>query len=175
MPTYRPAGLPRAPAGVAAVIAAAVGAPLLDGQGLRAPAGSPSPGAAAALRVVGIAVAAGATTALAARRGPDWRSVPSSLGAAAAVAGTLALLTLPVSPVALDWPPPPEPAPLEPTDPPSDGAGGSTAAPPPSVLRLPSGGDLTVQGDVLLLELPDGSTFDLGRTDGGGGGALPGS
>jgi hypothetical protein len=173
MATNRPAGLPRAPAGVAAVIAAVFGAPLLDGPGLLLPAGAPSPSAALLLRAAGVAVAVGAVGALVVRRGADWRTVPSALGAAAAVGATLALLTLPASPVALDWPPPADPAALPPTEvPPATGGATDPAAAPP-VLRLPAGGGLTVQGDVLLLELPDGSTFDLGRTDGGGAGALP--
>lgn len=171
MATNRPAGLPRAPAGVAAVAAAAVGAALLEGDGLLRPGGSPSPSAALLLRGAGVAVAVGAVAALVARRGGDWRTVPSALGAAAAVGATLGLLTLPASPVALDWPPPADPEALPPTEPPPV-ADGAAAAPPP-VLRLPAGGGLTLRGDVLLLELPDGSTFDLGRTDGGAAGTLP--
>lgn len=170
MPTNRPAGLPRAPAGVVAVVALALAAPLLDERGLLVPAGAPSPGEATLLRLAGITVALGALGALAGRRGARWREVPAAVGVAAAVGGTLALLTLPVSDVALDWPPPAEPAPLEPSPPPAAGAPGDTSTPPP-VLRLPAGGRLEVQADQLLLEFPDGSTHPLGRTDGGGGGA----
>lgn len=175
MPLDRPAGLPRAPAGAAAVLALVLAATLLDGGGLLLPAADPSASAAALLRGGGLAVAVGALAALLRHRGVGLRGAPSVLATAGAVAGTVALLTLPVSPVRLDWPPPDDPDPLPPTeaapsDPTADPA--TAAAPPPPVVRLPAGGQLQVQGDVLYLELPDGSTYDLGTT-GGDAAALP--
>jgi hypothetical protein len=174
MPPNRPAGLPRAPAGVVAVVVLALVAPLLDERGLLVPGASPSPSGAAVLRTAGAAVAVAALVALRrlTRRG-SWLEVPVSLAVAGAVGATLALLTLPVSEVALDWPPPADPMALEPSPAPVPPSGVDGAGAPP-VLRLPAGGRLQVQADELLLELPDGSTYPLGEAGGGAGGsALP--
>ena len=156
---------------VVGVCAACVAAGL-TGAGLLLPAAEPTP----ALRVVGALVALGAAGILVRLEG-GARGV-TSLAVVSAAALAVCVATLPVSPVAHPWTADPDPSspldgrpegdagpgrdvviePAAPADPP----GGSGA------LVLPPGADVVVEGDDVVLTLPDGGRITIGGTAVGG-------
>lgn len=148
------------------MVAAAAGAVALTlgGHGLLVPAGPSSTLA----RVAGAVVALAAVAALLRLDGPARGARMLTL---VAVAGALTgLATLPASPVSLDDATAPgSTTPERSTD--EDGAGtiwldrpgsGQGGAGDPGTLVLPPGASLEVDGDDLVLRLPDGSTGVLG-------------
>lgn len=154
------------------VVASAAGvvALALGGQGLLVPAG-PAP---SLVRVAGALAALGAVAVLVRLDGPARGA--RTLTFVAVVGALTGLATLPASPVSLDDPRAGEPPRgggaaeqddgggtvwLDRAGPDADPAPGATGA-----IRLPPGADVELDGDEVILRLPDGSTAPLGRADG---------
>ncbi|HEU5081710.1 MAG TPA: DUF4129 domain-containing protein [Acidimicrobiales bacterium] len=160
-------------------VAAGTAALALGGHGLLVPAGPSS----TLVRVGGALIALAAVAALVRLDGPARGARTLTL---VAVAGALTgLATLPVSPVSLDDAP--GAAPAVPERSPDEGGAGTIwldrpgaeqgGAGDPGTLVLPPGASLEVDGDDLLLRLPDGSAAvlgDAGRAAGPGTAPAPG-